>query len=232
MASILDIIAEVITISGRDDLEDNKNIILGWLNRYKLYLQRDKRICFSDFTIPINATMNERTTDLPADFLFPVAIRRPQLGAATITTDLFGNQFVVTKNVVLTRQIRKEEFLATFPINRSDGQAFTGAVNDYLLMGRKIVWGPIPVVTEQLYLDYYRLLPEYNLQSVVEDDFTTFFNDGLLTWCLFRVFTDWVYDEKKRAVHRADLTICESGIRKYQVSFEHPMESTLDLPDM
>lgn len=230
--TIQEIIDQVITLSGRDDLEDNKNIVLGWINRYKLYLQRDKRICFSEIEADLTMQANVRTTPLPSDFLFPITIRRLSLGLSAISRDLFGNQFVVTKDVTLHRNIRREEFFNNFPLNNTEGSPFTGAVNDYILEGRNIIWGPIPNVTENLKIDYYRLLPEYNLQTVTEDDFSIYYGDGLLTHCLERVFTDWVYDDKKKAVHARDKAILEAGLRKYQVNREHPMESTLNLPDM
>lgn len=233
MATVQDIIAEVIILSGRDDLEDNKNIILGWLNRYKLYLQRDKRIAFSEYTVTLNALANVRTIALPSDYLSPLALRRGQLGAHSITTDLFGNQFTVVRNVTLNRWIRREQFIASYPLIRSsDGAPYVGVTNDYIIVGNNIILGPIPNVDEVLYLDYYRLLPNYNLVDNTEDDFTIYYYDGLLAHCLERVFTDWVYDEKKKAIHGNDKRLLESGLRKYQVLREHPMESTLDLPDM
>ena len=230
--TVQDIISQVIALSGRDDLEDAPSVILGWLNRYKLYLQRTKRIAFTVNTEPVIAQANVRVTPLPDDFLFPIALRRPKFVESAISRDLRGNQFTVSGKVILDRYTRVQEFLSNFPQQRDDGELFTGVTNSYCIMGQSIVWGPMVAEDYTFYLDYYRLLPEYNLDDITEDEFTTYYHDGLLTHCLERVFTDWVYNEKKKMIHAGDKRILENDLRKYQVFRETAMEGDVNLPDL
>jgi len=229
--NIKDLINDVILLSGRDDLEDNKNVVLGWLNRYKLYLQRSKRISFSDNTSDITLVKNQRVSDLPSDFLYPVCITRNRDGEVGVSIDSSGNQSSVDKNVVLTRWLDRVAFLNRYPNQRSAGELNTGTVNNYTVIGRSIHWGPIPDANEILNIYYYRLLPRYDLTNHTEDDFTTLFEDGLFAAAMENVFKGWIPDKEKEATWRADRLIAEVSLKKYQVGFEHPMEETLDLPD-
>jgi len=229
--SVLDIIQDVILESGRDDLEDNRRTILRWLNTYKLKLQRESRVSFSANTAEIVALANIRSTDLPSDFLSAITIRRPRKGVAGRTHDVHGNQFTVTKEVTLHRWLNREEFLDQFPINLEDGVVHVGAFNDYILQGGSILWGPIPSEDEQLFIDYYRLLPKYNLDDVIEDDYTLYFEDGLFNRCMEMVFTAWIPDKEKREAWKLERLDSERGIKKYYTLREHPMESRINLPD-
>lgn len=229
--SILDIIQDVITESGRDDLEDNKRTVLRWLNTYKLKLQRESRVSFSANTSPIVAIANTRATDLPSDFLSAITIRRPTKGTIGVTQDLFGNQFAITKEVTLHRWLNKEAFLDSYPINREDGEVNIGAFNDYILQAGSIIWGPMPSEDETLYIDYYRLLPKYDLVDNIEDDYTTYFEDGLFNRCMEMVFTTWIPEKEKREIWKEQRLDSERGIKKYYTLREHPMESSINLPD-
>lgn len=229
--SVLDIINEAIVLSGRDDLDDNRNIILGWLNRYKLRLQRDKRIAFSDNTSFIDLRVNQRVSDLPSDFLFPVCISRNKGGEVGTTVDVSGNRFSVSKGVVLTRWLDKVAFINQFPTNITNAQLNVGTVNDYTIIGRSIYWGPIPSESETLDIYYYRLLPRYNLSDHINDDFTKLYEDGLFAAVMENIFKGWIPDSTKEAAWAKERMIAEVGLKKYQVGFEHPMEETLDLPD-
>lgn len=229
--SVLEIIRDVITESGIDDLDDNPLVLLNWMNRYKLNLQRKKRLAFSDNSTPIQQKANVRSTSLPSDYLSPLSIRRRELGLTGITQDLFGNQFTVTKDVTLHRWINREEFLNNYPINNNQGGLYVGITNNYMIQGNNVIWGPIPKEDESLYIDYYRLLPKYNLTDVTEDDFTRLFEDGLFARCMEMIFTSWIYDTKKKEMWRGERIEAESGIMKYQILREHPMESDINLPD-
>ena len=228
--SAQEIINDVIRESGRDDLEDQPEVLLGWMNRYKIYLQRDKRISFSENTTTIIAKANIRSTTLPSDFLFPIVFRRPKSGQQGITKDILGNQFSILKETVLHRWINREDFLDRFPIQREGGEPYTGTFNDFILQGSNVIWGPIPLENETIYVDYYRLLPKYTLNNL-SDDFTSYFYDGLFYRCMEMVFTSWIPEEKKKEFWRSERIDAEVGIRKYQISREHPMESTLNMPD-
>lgn len=231
--SILDIVADVILESGRDDLEDNKRIVLKYINNYKLSLQRDKRYTFAiDNDHQFVATQNVRTTVLPDDYLSIICIRRPQLGLVGVTQDVFGNQFTITKEVTLHPWVDHEMFVEEFPLINSEGASNAGRVNDYLLQANSVVWGPIPIETETFYIDYYKLFPEYNLTDNLTDAFITYFRDGLYYRALEMVFTSWIPDAKKKAIWAGERKEAEGGLKKYQVQRDAFMHTTLNLPDL
>ena len=232
--NIQEIVENIAFESGRPELSDepaNINMVLHWLDRYKLYLQRDKRICFSENTTILVLQQNNRNTPLPPDFLFPITIRRPRPGMVATTHDINGNQFQYIKNLTFKRWLDREAFLDHFPVQRDDGELHTGAVNDYMVQGRNIVWGAIPSEDETIFMDYFRLLPPYHYQDNPEDDFSIFYHDGLFYEGMRRVFDTWIPDEKKADRWLKERLNAESALRKFQVNREIPMESQLELQD-
>ena len=233
MSTILDIVADVIEESGRDELEDNKGVVLRYINNYKLDLQRKNRYSFAASNDEsIIATANNRRTSLPDDYLSLIAIRRPQLGLTGITQDLLGNRFTIAKEVLLHPWISQENFLDQFPINNSQGQLNVGAFNNFLLQGDSVIWGPAPLETETLYIDYYRLFSNYDLVTNLTDAFITYYHDGLYYRAMEMIFTAWVPDAKKKATWRSERMEAEGSLKKYQVQRDAMMHTTLNLPDL
>lgn len=214
---IRDVVDRIIRVSGRSELQTDRPLILNALNDYKLYLQRDKRIAFSQTTATLTVLAGARTVALPADYLMPIALRRAQATECG--------------NVLLTRWLNREEFFTCFPLLR-DGLPYTGAPNIWITMANLIVFGPILTANETFYLDYYQLLPRYEPDELQQDDFVNYFNDGLHVCGLKWIFAEWTPDAKMEEKHQKRLDRLELGIRKYQVSREEPMESTLNLPDL
>lgn len=232
--NIREIVENIAFEAGRPELSDdpaNINMVLRWLDRYKLYLQRDKRICFSENTSIIVLNQNNRNTPLPSDFLFPITIRRPKAGMVATTHDIHGNQFQYIKSLTFQRWLDRESFLDHFPTQRDDGELNTGATNDYIIQGRNIVWGRIPSEDEAVFIDYFRILPPYHYLDNPEDDFSIYYHDGLFYEGMRRIFDTWIPDEKKADKWLKERLTAESGLRKYQVGREIPMESQLEMQD-
>lgn len=227
----MQIVSRIIRVSGRRDLSGNEDLILNWLDDYKLKLQREKRYFVAEKTDTIQITANNRTTDLPDDFLFPIILRRPHAGLIGIQTDLNGQTFQVTKKVNLTRWLVREDFLTRFPIQMEDGNPNVGAVNDYILENDKIIWGPIPGETETIYIDYFGKLPEYSNPVNLVDAFTKWYPDGLFYKGMQEVFEQWIPDAGKSTKWEKRSLQAELSLYKYQIGREMPMESTLELPD-
>lgn len=232
----IEIVENIAFESARPELSEEGSpeslMVLRWLDRYRLYLQRDKRICFSENTSILSLRAESRSTPLPSDFLFPITIRRPRPGMTASVSDVQGNKFVVSKGITLKRWLDREAFLDYYPVQRDEGELHTGAPNDYILQGKNIVWGPIPSEDETIYIDYYRLLPNYHVLNNPEDDFSIYYHDGLFFEGMRRVFDTLIPDDKKADNWMKERLVAESGIRKYQVGREVPMESALDLPDL
>lgn len=232
--SVSDIIHRVAIESGRDDLDVDAEpiIVLGYINDYKMALQRDKRYTFSNHTDDIEAVANTRISALPSDFLTLIAIRRQQRGITGISQDLFGNRFTITKEVLLHPWISNEDFLDRFPEYLENAVLNTGAFNDFLIQGSNIIWGPAPIESETLKIDYYRLLSKYNLTDNTEDGFTTYYEDGLFYRSMEMVFTSWIPDEKKKKFWLAERISAEGSLKKYQVNRDALMHTTMNLPDL
>ena len=231
---IQDILANIAFESGLPELNEEprlQQMVIGWLERYKLYLQRDKRFFLSENTSLIRMTAEGRSTDLPSDYLFPIVIRRPRPGILAVTQDAVGQQFQVTKGLVLKRWISKEEFLDHFPIQTDEGAIHAGATNDYMIQNRNIVWGPIPREDETLYIDYFRVLPVYHFLDNPEDTISILYHDGLFFRGMYEVFDSYIPDASKSDRWLKRVMIAEAGLRKYQVGQEIPMESDLILRD-
>lgn len=232
--SVSDIIHRIAVESGRDDLDlDGEPITaLGWINDYKLALQRDKRYTFSFHTADLNVLENNRITALPDDYLTLVTIRRTQRGLTGITQDLFGNRFTVTKEVVLHPWVDQELFADRFPEFIEDGIQNVAAFNNFMLQGLSVIWGPTPIEDEILKIDYYRLLPKYNLTDNTNDAFITYYEDGLFYRGMEMVFTSWIPDEKKKRTWGLERKDAEGGLKKYQVNRDALMHTTMNLPDL
>jgi hypothetical protein len=232
MPTILDIIDEVILESGRPDLEDNKIVIINWINRYKLALQRHRRFVFSENqNVPIVLRPNNRTSPLPSDYLFSIALKRQTAGQVDVSFDVHGNQIQTVREVILTRWLDREAFLQQFPMNKDDGQQYVGSVQDYIIVGEVFVWGPTPSTNESLYLDYFRKLPPYNITTNTEDGFTKYYHDGLFYRAMAQCFTSWIPDDAKRNYWNQELATAEDSLHRFEVSREVPMESRLEMSD-
>ena len=211
------ILSRIIRTSGRTELLPEIDLLLNQLNDYKLYLQRDKRICFSQTTTLISALAQDRSAPLPSDFLFPIALRRQNTN--------------LCRQLVLSRWMNREEFLTQFPNLDVDGNINTGAPEDYMLLGDSIIFGPALRDAESFYLDYYRIIPEYVINVNMTDDFTVYYPDGLYLKGMLWIWEDWTPDIKRAEAIQKRLTPVEVSLKKFQVNREEPMESTENLPD-
>ena len=229
----LDIAARVIKFSHRNELSNDLGIIFGWFEDYKLLLQREKRYFISETTANIDLIANIRFSPLPVDFLFPIALRRPKAGLIGTLQDINGSLYEVTKHVVLTRWVIREQFLDRFPTNKIDGELNSGAVNDYMFQGSDIIWGPIPNENETIKLDYFKIAAPYHNPDHLNDEFTVYYSDGLFHYAMKEIYETWIPNDKQAKIWQTKLARSEMGLKKYQIGREMPMESVevLNLPD-
>lgn len=230
--NVLEILDEVRMLSGRfNDPRLTNAQILRWINRYKKSLQRDRRYRFSFNTAQIVARQNVRSSDLPSNFLSMIAVRRSTGNIVTTSFDSRGNRIVKVKQTVLNPHMSKEAFLDKFPVSTGDGYPNIGIPNEYMIQGNTLIWGPIPSQSETFYIDYYRFFPDYNDTTNIADDFTEFYDDGLLAFAMTEIFRSWIENEKKLNEWEKALVRAEKGLRAHQIANENPEESDINLPD-
>jgi len=186
-------ISNIIKLSDRDDLSDEKPLLLYFLNQVKLQLARDRTWrMFKDTTL-IAIRDGFRDTALPVNFLAPISLRRLQLDKQV--TD--PNLGTVIQKQRFKKWLDKDDFEATFPELDTNGDQNKGTPNNYILHGTKLRVAPTPNKDETLFFDHKVILPDYDTVVVTEDEVSRIAYDVLIRGTLEEVFDSWVLDEVK-----------------------------------
>jgi len=212
-------ISNIVLLSDRDDLDDEKPLLLYWLNQIKLQLARDRTWrMFKDTTL-IVLQDGQRNTDLPSNFLAPLSLRRLQLDKQ-VTDPNLGN---VVQRQRFRKYLDKDAFEAEFPELDTNGNIVKGTPNNYIIHGTKIRVAPTPNKDETLFFDHKVVLPDYDTVVVTEDEVSRIAYDVLIRGTLEEIFDSWVLDEVKARKWERKKNIAITSVNKTETSGDASM---------
>lgn len=218
---IVNIMQLVATLSEREELQDdaNKATLLFFINQAKLKEAREHRYRFCENTTPLSLKTGKRTVNIPKGYLHSEIIRR-----TSADIDVSGD----TKQQFFDKYLSKSQFEIDYPEQDSSGNMNTGIANKYTLWAGNIHWGNVPNADEVVYCDYYRQLPDYDLITIKEDDFSIVAYDVLIRAALEEIFGSWIINYNASKFWSGKKIESIISLRKMQVleeaSFGHSLQ--------